>query len=167
MFNYFLVFGNRADGIEMSRYDAKTLFSQMLDEHILLLCENGFSVELTGTDALVGVEIETDAPKMARIIDNIFSNLYKYADPAESIKIPVIITDGEITLSFVNKIKQSAGDVESNGIGLKTCSKIAALLGIRFEYGENDGAYRSVISLPIKSELQKQLKAPKEHKNDL
>lgn len=167
MFNYFFVFGNQADSIETARYDAKTLFSQMLDEHILLLCENGFSVELTGTDALVGVEIETDAPKMARIIDNIFSNLYKYADPAESIKIPVIITDGEITLSFVNKIKQSAGDVESNGIGLKTCSKIAALLGIRFEYGENDGAYRSVISLPIKSELQKQLKAPKEHKNDL
>lgn len=154
MFNYFLVFGNRADGVEMVRYDAKTLLSQMLDEHILLLCENGFSVELTGTEDLASAEIETDAPKMARIIDNIFSNLYKYSDASEPIKIPVGISDGELTVSFINKIKQSADDVESNRIGLKTCSKIAALLGVRFEYGEDGGYYRSTISFPIEKRTQ-------------
>lgn len=150
MFNYFLVFGSSEDSLELCEYDAKTLVSQMLDEHILLLCENGFSVDLDGIDTLSGVTLETDAPKTVRIVDNCFSNLYKYSEPSEPIKISAVYENGFVTLSFANKIRKSSDDVESNGIGLKTCSKIAALLGFRFEYGSENGYYRVSLSAPAK-----------------
>ena len=147
MFNYFLVFGNRNDTVEMCEYDAKTLFSQMLEEHILLFSENGTSVKLTGLDTLDGVKIETDAPKMVRIIDNIFSNLYKYSDQSNPVKISVGLFDGKVRLGFENKIRQNSDDVESTGIGLKTCTKIAALLGVGFEYSQEGGYHHTVITV--------------------
>ena len=147
MFNYFLVFGNQKDSLELCEYDAKTLFSQMLEEHILLLSENGFSVELSGLDALEGVRVETDAPKMVRIIDNIFSNLYKYSAQSDPVKIGLSIEEGSVKLVFENKIKHNSDDVESTGIGLKTCSKIAALLGIGFEYAQEGGYHRTLITV--------------------
>lgn len=154
MFNYFLVFGNREDSLEICEYEAKTLFSQMLEEHVLLLSENGFSVELSGLDSLDGVTVETDAPKMARIIDNIFSNLYKYSDPVASVKI-FLTYDGErVALTFENKVKHNADDVESTGIGLKTCTKLAALLGVGFEYAEKDGHHRSLITVYTKKDAK-------------
>ena len=131
----------------------------MLEEHILLLGENGFSVELYGLDALEGVRVETDAPKMVRIIDNIFSNLYKYSAQSDPVKIGLSIEEGSVKLVFENKIKHSSDDVESTGIGLKTCSKIAALLGVGFEYAQEDGYHRTFITV---STLQGVQKAEKE-----
>ena len=147
MFNYFLLFGNREDNLEICEYEAKTLFSQMLEEHVLLLCENGFSVELSGLDSLDGVTLETDAPKLVRIIDNIFSNLYKYSDSGASVKIFLSFDGERVSLTFENKVKHNADDVESTGIGLKTCTKLAALLGVGFEYSESEGHHRSLITV--------------------
>ena len=87
-----------------------------------------------------------------RIIDNIFSNLYKYTDPKEPITVTLGETDGKITLEFKNRIKKNSTDVESNRIGLKSSAKLAAALGVGFECGERGAYYFTNLALPAGSE---------------
>ena len=149
MFNYFLVFGNEL-AAESEEYNAYTLLAQMLDEHVLLLSESGYRVDISDIDCLSDFTVRTDAPKLMRIIDNIFSNFYKYADPEEPIGITVSQRGGTIELEFVNRIKQDGGEVESNRIGLKSCAKLATVLGLGFVCSTEDERYLTRITFPDK-----------------
>ena len=148
MFGYFLVFGDKSVEANIQGYDAATLMSQMLDEHILLLRENGYEVYDIGWEDLVGATVYTDAPKAMRLIDNIFSNLHKYSDPKTPITVSVTQDGGKITLVVNNGIAADSRGAESNGIGLKTCVKLAELLGIDFRYEKNEDSFTSVIAFP-------------------
>ncbi len=150
MFNYFLVFGNQDDSVELCEYDAETLLPQLLEEHILLLRENGYSVKLDDLNCVFGMTVTTDAPKIMRIIDNVFSNLYKYSEISEPIFIGVKANSGGVELIFENIKKKNSADAESTGIGLKTCRKIATLLKLEFESGLEADIYKTVIKIPAK-----------------
>ncbi len=147
MFNYFLVFGNKHDTYELQEYAFEPLIDQLLSEHILLLRELGYTVsfEKIGLD---GIKIVTDAPNTMRIIDNLFSNLKKYADASEPIVIKCQYDKSSIILDFENRQRLDANDVESSGIGLKTCKKLAELLSLGFSYGEMDGRFKTRIVFP-------------------
>ena len=147
MFNYFLLFGSEKSA-ELEEYNAYTLLTQMLDEHILLLSENDFKVELSEPGWLADRRIKTDAPKLMRIIDNVFSNLYKYSDRAEPITVSLGEASDRITVEFKNKIKKNSTDVESNRIGLKSSAKLASTLGVGFECGECGAYYVTKLTLP-------------------
>ena len=138
MFRYFLVFGGKELDLSLAEYDAHTLFEQMLAEHLLLLRERGFTVE-TNFDSLqmANTVITTDAPKLMRVVDNIFSNIYKYADPAHPVVFNVEASDNVLTITVKNTVCAANG-AESNGVGLRTCSKICEALDVEFEYGQND-----------------------------
>ena len=153
MFGYFLVFGDKAIEANVQDYDGTTLLSQMLDEHILLLHENGYSVSYEEGPGLDGVSIMTDAPKAMRLIDNIFSNLHKYSDSERPITVSVGAEGGRISLTVENGIASGSRTAESNGIGLKTCVKLAELLDIGFEYERLSDSYKTVITFPTKREI--------------
>ena len=85
-----------------------------------------------------------------RIIDNVFSNLCKYSDENEPIKINLSQEENFIVIEFKNRIKKSSDDVESNRIGLKSCSKLAGQIGIEFESGASGEYYSSVLKIPTK-----------------
>ena len=153
MFGYFLVFGDKAIEANIQDYDGTTLLSQMLDEHILLLHENGYSVSYEEGPGLDGVSIMTDAPKAMRLIDNIFSNLHKYSDSERPITVSVGAEGGRISLTVENGIASGSRTAESNGIGLKTCVKLAELLDIGFEYERLSDSYKTVITFPTKREI--------------
>ncbi len=142
MFNYFLVFGNKSDSAELREYEASPLLDQLLQEHILLLRELGYTVDVS-YENIEGIRIITDAPNTMRIIDNLFSNLKKYADINEPISIKCRYEDRKLRLSFSNKQRDDSNDVESNGIGLKTCKKLAELLAIEFSYKEELGHFKT------------------------
>jgi K+-sensing histidine kinase KdpD len=124
-----------------------TLFHQILAEKVLLLREQGYDVSVGENedvvDALEGVLITTDAPKLMRIAENIFSNITKYADKSHTVAINSCIEHDKILVEIVNKVLQNSKDVESNGIGIKTCRKLAELLNIGFS-AERVGDYFSV-----------------------
>ena len=143
MFKYALVFGEGDAAVELSEYDAAVLIEQLLAEHILLLAESGYEVtpEFEGVENASGVYILTDPPNLMRIIDNIFSNLSKYADKSETVRFKVIYRDGTLALGFKNKIRTDIDGVESNGIGLKTCRKLAEALHHGFSCSEVDGMF--------------------------
>ncbi len=151
MFRYSLAFGDAKKGISLEEYDAKTLLEQLFSEHILLLREQGFEIknEQLGEGLKEGSTVRTDAQNLMRIVDNIFSNLRKYADKDEPISITISNTDDELRVEFVNRIRTDGEVAESNGIGLKTCARLASLIAKKFEYQRKGELFMSCLTLNI------------------
>ena len=154
MFNYFLMFGSEAGAPEMKEYDALMLFDQLVSEHVLLLEEKGYKVSLD----LCGAEgdapmLLTDPSSLSRIVENVFSNIYKYADKARPVSISTRIEGAKIQLLFTNYIDKSGEKVESNGIGLKTCRKLSELLGAEFLSYEDEESFSVTITLALIEEV--------------
>ena len=95
----------------------------------------------------------TDAPKAMRLIDNIFSNLHKYSDPERPITVTAEAEGERVVLTVENGIAGNSRTAESNGIGLKTCVKLAELLDIGFKYEKQTDSFKSIISFPAKREI--------------
>lgn len=151
MFKYSIAFGKPEESMKLELYDADTLIGQMLSEHILLLEESGYGVDVTGEDAALGAgaTVYTDAQYLMRIVDNIFSNIYKYADVDEKISVDIKRNDKSLSVTIKNKIKKNKEDVESNGIGLKTCARLAEYVAEKFSYEESCGEFAVTLTLKI------------------
>lgn len=150
MFRYFLIYGNGDIKAEMVEYDAATLMTQMLTEHSLYLKENGYTLDVSsGARLPKDVFIRTDAPKLMRIIDNLYSNILKYADKSHPIRLIINEEKGTLSLTFVNRIDRGESYAESNGIGLKTSKRLAELLGAEFVYESDGDEFFAKLSLPL------------------
>ncbi len=152
MFKYFRAFGKGAEGITMEEYDAQTLFEQLFTEHVLLLSESGYKVNYS-IDEVQGEKhiVRTDAPHMMRIVDNIFSNIYKYASIEDEVNITAK-KEGDLAIfSFSNVVAKSKG-AESSKVGLKTCKRLATYILNSFDYGEEDGIFTLTMSLKLYEE---------------
>lgn len=149
MFAYFLVFARDKEKLTLEKYDAVTILEQLLSEHVLLIRESGYNVSLTFDEGLADRMVLLDIASALRIIDNIFSNLYKYADKEKRINIKVAGEDSFVRVSFENEIRKDGVVVESNGIGLKTCAKLADFMGAKFEQISNENMFIVNIYLQI------------------
>ena len=152
MFKYFRAFGKGAEGITMEEYDAATLFEQLLTEHVLLLSESGYDVKYDISELLEGNYIvRTDAPHMMRIVDNIFSNLYKYADMEREVYITGKKAGDTAVFEFKNTTKINSG-AESSKVGLKTCKRLSEYILDSFDYGDEDGTFTLTFSMKLHEE---------------
>ena len=154
MFGYFLVFGGKGESVPIEKYDAATLIEQMISEHILLMKENGYVIEVDGSDNVIGenATVSTNAACLVRIFDNAFSNINKYADKKKSIKITISMDACNFKIAFMNHIRRDGEKVESNGIGLRTCHKLAEMIGATFATNMNDTTFTFTIELPVDKE---------------
>ncbi len=142
MFRYSLAFGDTEKSVNLEEYDAATLIDQLFAEHFLLMREMGYDIRLEsiGEPVKEGSVLRTDAPNLMRIIDNIFSNLRKYAEINEPVFFCNRVENNKLCIECKNKIRTDTEGAESNGIGLKTCVRLASLIADKFEY-ESDGEY--------------------------
>ena len=142
MFKYSLAFGDTKGMIKLEEYDALTLFDQLLSEHTVLMREMGYDIHTIyiGDRLDDGCVVLTDAQNLMRIVDNIFSNLRKYADTEHPILFTINAHQNKIIFECENKVRTDTGEAESNGIGLKTCERLASIIANRFEYSK-DGEY--------------------------
>ena len=154
MFGYFLVFGGKGESVPIEKYDAATLIEQMISEHILLMKENGYVIEVDGSDNVIGenATVSTNAACLVRIFDNAFSNINKYADRKKPIKITIGMDACNFKIAFMNHIRRDGEKVESNGIGLRTCHKLAEMIGATFATDMNDTTFTFTIELPVDKE---------------
>ena len=152
MFGYLLVFGNSNSQPVLEEYNADTLIGQMLSEHMLLISESGYNIDASAIDynSIVGKKIVTDPQSLVRIFDNAFSNLYKYADKQNPIKISIRAEACDIIVEISNHIRHDGEKVESNGIGLRTCKKLAEQINAGFEFGGDGETYS--VKLTLRSE---------------
>lgn len=149
MFAYFLVFGREESAARLEIYDALTILEQMLAEHALLLRESGYILdEQIDADALAGLAVRTDAQGLIRIFDNVFSNIYKYADQTKPVTMKITAENGKILVFFSNVTRTDGERVESNGIGLKTCKKLAEQMNAEFVAESEENVFNVKLTLP-------------------
>ena len=152
MFSYFLVYGG---GIEVSvqECDARTLVDQMLSGHVFLLREQGYIIDFNfegeDNEFLSDTIVVTDPPQLMRIVENIFSNVMKYADKEKPVSIFVGAEVDEMTIKVTNYVAQNIDGAQKNGIGLRSCMKLANAMDIRFSSDGEDGVFNSVMYVPI------------------
>ena len=100
--------------------DAPARFSQIFEEPLAemveMLQQRGFTcaLELGSEDVLLTVR----AQYIRRILDNIGSNLIKYADPARPIEVRFLRQEGRAGLVFRNHVLPAPPAVESTKVGL-------------------------------------------------
>lgn len=100
--------------------DAPARFSQIFEEPLAemveMLQQRGFAcaLELGSEDVLLTVR----AQYIRRILDNIGSNLIKYADPARPIEMRFLRQEGRAGLVFRNHVLPAPPAVESTKVGL-------------------------------------------------
>ncbi len=146
LFRYFLVYGKAELELEPERYDARLLFEQLLGEMEFDLTDAGFTLQRTDFEGECG--IVADPVYLKRVLDNLVSNLKKYADPAQPVIILSSLRGGQLSFRISNAVSLARSRKESTRIGLLTCEKILAAMGGRFSV-TNDGAYFTAeFSLP-------------------
>ena len=153
MFGYFLVFGGKETEPQLDRYDVDMLLGQMLSEHVLLMTENGYTIDSTDPSEcdLSGKVVITDAQMLVRIFDNAFSNIYKYADKNKPVIISIRRGACDVNVRIENYVRHDGEKVESNGIGLRTCAKLSEIMGVKFSHGIDGEKYFVNLTLPIEA----------------
>lgn len=146
MFSYFLVFGKGENELHPLDVNALEWIGHVLAEQEILLVEKGFMVQRDGN--IPSVTISIDEMYFRRVLDNLFSNIIKYADSQYPVKIRSAFKKDGLSLAFENRVLTDESKPESNGIGLKTCIKIMEEMGGELVYGEEDGCFTIEITLP-------------------
>lgn len=92
------------------------IFEELLADMVEMLQQRGFAcaLELGSEDVLLTVR----AQYIRRILDNIGSNLIKYADPARPIEVRFLRQEGRAGLVFRNHVLPAPPAVESTKVGL-------------------------------------------------
>ena len=155
MFSYFLVFGKKEITIDLSKSFECESIMNMISERVFWLEEQGFFIEYEsrGDETL---PVNVDEQYFGRVLDNIVSNVEKYADPSGKLKICFDVIGAEVCFSFTNNIKTDEVKAESNGIGTKTCKRIMGRMGGSFEAIEQDGVYTARVLFPISDGTQEE-----------
>lgn len=151
LFNYFLIFGRGAEGVENEECDGAMLLEQLFSEYGVVLREKGYTLNIsdglpTNSEPLT---VKTDTGKLTRIFGNLFSNILKYADPTVPVLLKARVENRCIRITISNGISSQTALVESNGIGLKTCAKLSELLKIDFSTEKTEQSYTVKIGIPL------------------
>ena len=132
-------------------FDAHLLLMQLLGEAQFDLQDAGYGVQ--NIDRLEdGVTLDTDAAMLKRVLDNLVSNIKKYADR----ELPVVFLtekkDEGVTVTVSNGVSGRRGGTESTKIGLRTCEKILSALGGSFSTSRDEAHFAAEFTLPVKQE---------------
>lgn len=147
LFEYFLVF-NRRDDLDLELFNANEILDQLFQEEFFMLSDENFTFDFISYSDVCYLDMNLIS--IRRVFDNIFSNISKYADLSEPVKIRYYTEGSNLIITIKNKISKNRKSVTSTGIGLKTCNKIIEMHKGTL-YTENiNNLFVITIILPIK-----------------
>ena len=126
LFRYALVAGEESPRLEKPE-QYRELFYDLLSETCSYLGEKGFQTEVHMD--WEAKRIRADRTYVVRILDNITSNIVKYAGKNEPVVICCDVSCGAVRLTFVNGIGIPEGTVESTRIGLVNVKNMMERMG--------------------------------------
>ena len=92
--------------------------------------------------------VSADPLYLKRTLDNMISNIKKYADPERPIMVITELTDGKLSVCISNYVKRSMDKVESTKIGIRTCRKIMEAMGGSFTIASDGEHFAAEFALP-------------------
>ena len=146
LFRYFLVYGKAELELNLERFDGRLLLEQLLGEAEFDLADAGFTVQRIEFEG--ECSLQADPLYLKRVMDNLVSNIKKYADPAQPLVALSELKDGELSLCLSNAVSSSLARKESTKIGLRTCEKILSSMGGSFRTVLEDGHFAAELRLP-------------------
>jgi len=84
-----------------------------------------------------------------RIVDNLLSNILKYADQTEPVRMFYFLNQGSVILHVENSIQQNADHSDGTNIGIISAERLASEMGGNLLSQVSDGNYIVVLTLPI------------------
>ena len=146
LFEYFLVYSGKDSEASLEPMDAVTILGQLWSEAAFALESEGFDCHTHYPES--SSEVAVSPRLLTRVLDNIVSNIKKYADPAFPIETELQKEKTSFSLCVKNRVKATTGKAESSGIGLASCRKIAEIHKGEFISGEEDGYFACTLRLP-------------------
>lgn len=150
LFNYFLAYGHKDESVPLEQYNAAVLFDQLLSERFMSAELSHMQMEYELSPSLEGVRVYTNVDYLSRVLDNLYSNIVKYADHQTPATFCVEYRDRMVVVTGENKIAKRSGKVESTKLGLLTCESIMHALQGSFRTQKKDDTFTVVLSLPTR-----------------
>lgn len=146
MFEFFLIL--REEEIElMDPQSFKDIFYDIMSELVLSLQKRGFRVNQNIEFREVKVEVSVDY--VLRVMNNIVSNIIKYADSNEDIVISTIYGEEQVSILFVNHKLKKSEKVESTGIGIRNIKGMMDKMEGSCQVEETQELYRIKLEFKI------------------
>lgn len=117
LFAYSLVTGENEIPLEAPE-SFSVLFYDLFSETCSYLEQRGFLIEAEAEWEECLLRVNTDY--VTRVMDNLTSNIVKYADPAKPVFLRTVYRDGMAGFSIQNDTAQADGPVESTGVGMSS-----------------------------------------------
>ena len=150
--------------VDLQPTDVNVLFSQIVGEYQDRLADCHLML-VTQPPAGQPV-VAADSKLLSRVMDNLVSNICKYAMPETRVYVSGTVADGQMTLSFKNVSRAELnispdelmerfvrGDAsrhtEGSGLGLPIAQSLVQLMGGTFRLSIDAGLFRADVTLPL------------------
>lgn len=158
MFSYFLMDKDAVPILET--LNMKTVFYDQLSAMSDYLTESGFIPKVSIELAEVDINVNMDS--IARIFDNMVSNILKYAEPSRPIFIKLYSENGKVIFHIGNTINALADYSASTGFGVKNIKKMMSQMSAECIISQKNNSYDTfllfkIVSLSVNSDEKPQI----------
>jgi signal transduction histidine kinase len=144
LFEYFFVSTSDKTQADFPPCTVEQAFGKLLAEFADLLRQDDFAVN---APPLPSGTVRVNAGLLQRLFDNLLSNLRRYADRTQPVKITLLARDKELALIVSNTARPDAKP--GTGLGLQNCAQMLRLHGGRFEHSLSDGVFTAAAYFPM------------------
>ncbi len=145
MFSYLLL--DKDTNIEMVTISMRETFYDQLSGMFDYLGATGFTID--ADIALEDICIRVNMDYMYRIMDNLVSNIQKYADPEQYLIVKLYCEHNKVVLHIRNSINELADYSTSTGFGVKNIKKMMDNMSAEFIEVKKSGRYDTILLFEI------------------
>jgi signal transduction histidine kinase len=149
LFEYFLIYGEDKKNIEVEPVPAFALAEDLIGNQLLSLEEEGYQIDGLNNISEEDGNCMINNQYMQRVLNNIISNLGKYADKEVPVEVSANIEQNYMVIRVRNGINQHLEQHESTKIGLITCRRIMALHQGEFQKYETEDEFTVKLVIPM------------------
>lgn len=146
MFEYFLIYGK--EGNSELQPQSTNEWMYYVEECNSLLIQQNFNVESKWCEQN-DIELNLNMSMMKRIMDNLYSNVQKYADKTSPVIIMSEVKESTFRFMMSNKKNQDSDAIESNKIGLKSVTKIIEMHHGEISIRNEEDYFMIVLTFPL------------------
>lgn len=147
MFEYFLIASQRGAQLEPPE-ELYSAFGDYLSEMCAMLACSGFCTDAGMLEWRPGL-VQVNPDYLGRIVNNIYSNLEKYADRKYAIVLRMVYEPGRAGIAVQNRMAMPGRYVEGTGIGVQNISRMMEQMGGSVHVGMTEEDYQIVLYFPL------------------